>query len=1177
MMKIDKRKSAMKNYRILAVLLSLTMGVTTIVSNPVIAYAEEKETTSETTAQEVVKIETVQDLKSIATNSVNDSYTLHKKFVLQNDIDLSGSDYKPIAIFAGEFDGNGHTIKGVKLLELGDNTGFFQYVEATGKVSNLTIEGKIQQVEKKENVGGIVGTNKGTIQNCTFRGEIMAQQCVGGIAGYNRESGMIVNCNNEGTLIGTKRIGGIVGWNEGNVQNCTNQGDVNATDQTVYDFGEETTLEFSVPNMSMDKEEIKKNLQDEKKINYIGGIAGVSSGTVDSCENFGTIGYSHMGYTIGGVVGYQRGILINANNYGSVNGRKDIGGIVGILEPLVEADYSEDTTDKLQSEMDTMLTLMDDLSDKTRAGGDTATNDVDQIRDRLKDLRQTIRNHRDYYDKRLDVFDDGLDSRVNSIDQLLDDLDFNIDDDGAKQAFNKIKSDAEQLSKILMQIKEIEATLTAYHLGFLPGQAGIAVASFEPAAPMALIPNDVLTPVVPDTDIDNADAVTGVTPGGDEGAGSGSRDSGSGESGSGSCDSGSGESGSGSNGSESGEGGDSDQARAIMTSESMIPVEENVSRTFTMCEAAPALTLQQQMQLKMQKMTELSAEAEKLMDDMSAQGNKISKILDQATEEKTEFKDDLKDLDDHVDELRYFLRSQRDSLKKDFDKTDAEIKEQTDKVVALMDQLSIDFKDSRADVRAQMDLIQNQMHAINDTVGDGLDELRKKLDKDIDEEDPIEDVSDTDDTTPTAGKVMGCRNEGEVAADIDGGGIAGSMMIVKDAESDFEIVKKGQRSLEVDKRESAVIRNCINLSDITVRNDYAGGIVGRSDVGAIIASENYGNIEATDGDYAGGIAGKSDFLIRNSYSLCDIKGNDYCGGVVGLGKNIKNNTAMAGIQNTDGGSKGTIAGKADEEGEISGNRFVEEGIGAVEGLSYEQQAIPMKYEELIAMEGIPAEFYTFYVKFVVDNKVIKKITCKYGDKISLEDYPEVPEKDGKVGFWENVDLTNINRNKTIHGIYDTWTTTISSDEKIPVLLISGDFYNDTVLQYNKEKNQDLSLAGYKVVDVYTFSMASQNALPTGAMKVRVLADDYRKDAAIAVYDKDRLVPVAVQRDGRYLVFITNGTGKFAVIYKNNIVRNVLLVLLLLIVVFGILCYRKKKGKNVIPKVNRKRKERRKNK
>ena len=50
----------------------------------------------------------------------------------------------------------------------------------------------------------------------------------------------------------------------------------------------------------------------------IGGIAGFSSGTLQSCVNTGAVGYAHEGYNIGGIVGQQSGYLNGCTNSGMI-------------------------------------------------------------------------------------------------------------------------------------------------------------------------------------------------------------------------------------------------------------------------------------------------------------------------------------------------------------------------------------------------------------------------------------------------------------------------------------------------------------------------------------------------------------------------------------------------------------------------------------------------------------------------------------------------------------------------------------------------------------------------------------------------------------------------------------------------------------------------------------------
>lgn len=93
-----------------------------------------------------------------------------------------------------------------------------------------------------------------------------------------------------------------------------------------------------------------------------GGIAGLSSGKFTTASNTGTIGYQHVGYNVGGVAGrVSQGYLQNCTNTGAVYGRKDVGGIVGQLEPFLEISYLTDNLTKLDEESDTLIDMHDQL------------------------------------------------------------------------------------------------------------------------------------------------------------------------------------------------------------------------------------------------------------------------------------------------------------------------------------------------------------------------------------------------------------------------------------------------------------------------------------------------------------------------------------------------------------------------------------------------------------------------------------------------------------------------------------------------------------------------------------------------------------------------------------------------------------------------------------------------
>ena len=64
-------------------------------------------------AEETVSISTITDLRDFTEKCVYDEYSKNKKFVLENDIDLSGVQIKSVEVFCGIFEGGGHSIKNV--------------------------------------------------------------------------------------------------------------------------------------------------------------------------------------------------------------------------------------------------------------------------------------------------------------------------------------------------------------------------------------------------------------------------------------------------------------------------------------------------------------------------------------------------------------------------------------------------------------------------------------------------------------------------------------------------------------------------------------------------------------------------------------------------------------------------------------------------------------------------------------------------------------------------------------------------------------------------------------------------------------------------------------------------------------------------------------------------------
>lgn len=212
---------------------------------------------------DIIEIYTAEQLRAVDDN-------LSGNYKLMNDIDLStltasggkydfnGNGWEPIGsggvygnnAFTGVFDGNGHTISGIRILVSSmpkgassktAHIGLFAY--NSGVICNLTIDGKIvSNYEYGVNyIGGIVAYNNGTIQNCANKCSLymtynnLSQGYIGGIAGYNKNT--IEQCfnNNNVSISGNKSSSAYtvnsagIACGTGSIYSCYNTGSISAT------------------------------------------------------------------------------------------------------------------------------------------------------------------------------------------------------------------------------------------------------------------------------------------------------------------------------------------------------------------------------------------------------------------------------------------------------------------------------------------------------------------------------------------------------------------------------------------------------------------------------------------------------------------------------------------------------------------------------------------------------------------------------------------------------------------------------------------------------------------------------------------------------------------------------------------------------------------------------------
>ena len=351
-------------------------AIALLVSFALPVFAEDAEPLPE--EKPTVHITTVDELLQLAKDCSLDTYSTHRTVLLDADLDLVGQGFAGIPIFNGTFDGQGHTISNLNLVQDGSVVGFFRYLESDAVVQNLTLQGRAMPVGSRRTIGSVAGSNAGTVKNCSFVGVSSGVSMVGGIVGQNLSGGVVDGCTVTGSVYGAHYVGGIAGDNHGVIANCVNKASVNTkVEQNEIDISS-LTLKDLIGT---------ENVAD---ITDIGGVAGSSAGVVKNCQNLGTVGYQHMGYNVGGIVGSQTGYVTACTNYGTVYARKEAGGIVGQMEPNSILEYEKDTLQILGEQLEELQTLVDHACDDANAAASDTSAQLNVLQSNVTNARAAL-------------------------------------------------------------------------------------------------------------------------------------------------------------------------------------------------------------------------------------------------------------------------------------------------------------------------------------------------------------------------------------------------------------------------------------------------------------------------------------------------------------------------------------------------------------------------------------------------------------------------------------------------------------------------------------------------------------------------------------------------------------------------------------------------------------------
>ena len=424
-------------------------------------------------AQEKLEIRSAADWNALAADCVLDRYSAGISVSLENDLDFSGERFEPIPLFAGYFEGNGHTLRGISFDGAASAYGVFRRILEGGEVKNLNVRAEFS-LDESETAGGIAGSNAGTIRRCTFEGSVSALKCAGGIAGVNEETGAVLRCKTTaGEITAQHRAGGVCGENAGRIEHCENAAQVN-----------------TVPLGQVLPDRLDPTLSAEEIVSLtdLGGICGYSEGLILSCKNNAAVGYLHLGSNVGGVCGRSCGILKDCANTGTVLGKKDVGGILGQLDPDREWDFSQGSINELQQKLDTLKSDIDTLSDSASKAQEGLSAGTGALLSALSGAGAAAANFRTDVEtwakenagasrEALERFAEQGKEGIVSIPEK------------AKEIPEKVKEIPEKVGEIPEKIKEIPETLEEIRENGLPDslKPQSPLSPFESAAPGELI------------------------------------------------------------------------------------------------------------------------------------------------------------------------------------------------------------------------------------------------------------------------------------------------------------------------------------------------------------------------------------------------------------------------------------------------------------------------------------------------------------------------------------------------------------------------------------------------------------------------------------------------------------------------------------------------------------------
>ncbi|MBO4267456.1 MAG: hypothetical protein J5910_09760 [Lachnospiraceae bacterium] len=977
-----------------------------------------------------------------------DTWSEDKYVRLTDNIDFNMKDFMPVPYFAGVFDGEGHTLNRAAFTDEENYTGVFSKTAPTAVIRSVNVIGVMKPAGKSNDVGGIVGDNYGMIADCKYDGYVEGNEYVGGIAGYNEGYGVISGCFVKGKITGLHHVGGICGANEGLVTGCETLADINTvTVDTQTGLADIKVEEVFTSLLNKGKEEGNKmSIQSSNNPVDIGGIAGHNIGEISSCMNGSTVGYEHVGYNIGGIAGRQSGYIHDCTNTGRLHGRKDVGGIVGQAEPYVRLDLSSDVI----TQISTAIGKLHDSVDKTIRDTDASSGVVSARLNVIRDFANRALSDTGYL---ANSTQDYVNQVVGTTNEVANRIQYVLEESSKSGGpMDDVASAGDDLKKAAQDVSELAEDLDIYN--YLDEGETVKYDNAKKAIKDATDEFEGYYDKYSDSEEEEIRKKR------------------------------------------------EDVYNTTYYATRQLYIEKKYKSGEWSTDKYDDLTDAQKAEadsvadgdakdaVNLWALEEAGSEYESKHPgepyaETLAKNTKIIAdiIYAHAGEMEEDAKDDGKDaaknlkrmagdLKDAGSSMKSIIKTVADKGSVNFPQLSDEYRLHTNSLVMNIQGMSDNMGLLNSEMKGSTDAVCADLEGVNDEFSSLMllftDAMDGALDMDYSQvfEDESNDVcEDSVDAT-----IANCENRGRIYADINTGGIAGTMAQEYDFDLEGDITGVKNAAKKSTYRTKCVLRDNKNYGEVRGKKSYVGGACGLHEIGTILRNSNFAKASSESSDYVGGIAGRSYSTIRNCYEKGVLAGDSYVGGIAGECVDIFDCVAMPAITKQEKFS-GAVTGFADSDGKLKRNVFVSDSLAGIDRISKEGQAEPISYGQLLAMENIPGEYSQMKVSFVVDGKEVASINKKIGEVVMPDETPieteikaagaDDKQDDDKVKLeddqyieWECSEEIPVYEDMEIEGEIARYASVLAGesvrDNKQSIFLVEGRFTENDKLSVTRE-------------------------------------------------------------------------------------------------------------------------------